>query len=76
MYMTIIILKALVELALGVCIKLFIENGRLHKDDLMNDLFFWLPGVQAQEGDGLGRQIESLVPTCSGESMRASSLAA
>jgi hypothetical protein len=48
--------KMALELALGVSIKLFCDNGRVHWRDLVNDTFFWLPGVQALAGDGLARQ--------------------
>jgi hypothetical protein len=45
------------ELTLGICIKLFIDNGRIHWRDFVNDALFWVPGVHALAGDGLGRQI-------------------
>lgn len=52
-----ILLKASFEVFLGVCIKLQCDNGRVHWRDLVNDLFFWVPGVEARDDDGLSRQI-------------------
>lgn len=47
------------ELGLGVTIKLFCDNGRVHWKDLVNDLFFWVPGVTPRTCDGLRVQIEA-----------------
>lgn len=49
-------LRMMLELSLGISIKLMCENGRIHWRDFVNDLLFWLPGVRQQEGDGLSRQ--------------------
>ncbi len=51
--------KLLPELVMGITIKLMIDNGRLNWRDLVNDLFFWVPGVEAEDADGLTRQIEA-----------------
>lgn len=53
--------KMAFELALGMSIKLFIENGRLSWADFQNDYLFWMPGVDAQDGDGISRTVEVLV---------------
>lgn len=50
------------ELSLGITIKLFCDNGRVHWRDLVNDLFFWVPGVTARKCDGLSAQLEGEVP--------------
>jgi len=55
------VIKMMIELALGLTIKLLIENGRVHWDDLKNDLLFWLPGVDAQDGDGLSRAVDAII---------------
>ena len=49
------VVKIALEFMLGVCIKLFIENGRVHWRDFVNDFLFWLPMVSAQDGDGATR---------------------
>lgn len=51
-----------VELTLGICIKLFCDNGRIHYSDFVNDFLFWLPGVTSEPGDGLDRQILARIP--------------
>jgi len=48
--------KMTVELVLGICIKLFIENGRIHWSDFVNDFLFWLPMVDQQDGGGASRE--------------------
>lgn len=45
------------ELFLAVCIKLFCDHGRIHWRDLVNDLFFWVPGFRQLPSDGLSRQV-------------------
>lgn len=57
---TTVILKATFELTIGICIKLLIDNGRIHWRDLINDLFFWVPGVNAEDADGLTRQVTAM----------------
>jgi hypothetical protein len=54
------LLKIAPELILGVCLKLFCDNGRVHWRDLVNDVFFWIPGVEAQDSDGLSREFVML----------------
>lgn len=56
-FTTSVIAKASLELGLGICIKLLIDNGRIHPADFVNDFLYWLPGVHAQDGDGLSRQM-------------------
>lgn len=48
------------DLILGVCIKLFCDNGRIRWSDFVNDFLFWIPGVRREIGDGLTRQIEAM----------------
>lgn len=55
-----VVLEIALELTLGFGMKLFIENGRVHWHDLVNDFFFWVPGVEAQHGDGLTREVLGL----------------
>jgi hypothetical protein len=55
-----IVFKMTLDLALGICIKLLCDNGRIHYQDLVNDLFFWVPGVQVRECDGLGHQVAAM----------------
>lgn len=50
------------ELSLGICIKLFCDNGRIHYRDFMNDFLFWVPGFKALPGDGLSRAIAAAHP--------------
>ena len=50
------------ELSLGICIKLFCDNGRIHWRDFANDLLFWIPGVQRLGDDGLTRQVHAMIP--------------
>lgn len=57
---TAMLLKAVPELVLGVCIKMMCDNGRIHWRDLVNDMFFWVPGVEALDDDGLSRQYAAL----------------
>lgn len=52
------IMRMMLELFLGVCLKLFCDNGRISWKDLRNDLFFWLPGVKVEDGDGLNREVD------------------
>lgn len=54
--------KAGLELALGIAIKLLIDNGRIHPADFVNDFLFWVPGVEAESGTGLERQVRDLAP--------------
>ncbi len=51
--------KMALELTLGICIKLFCDHGRIHWRDFVNDLLFWVPGVEVLAGDGLTRQVEA-----------------
>lgn len=53
-------LKMTLELTLGIGIKLFCDNGRIHYADFVNDFLFWLPGVNRRPNDGLSRQIEDM----------------
>ena len=55
------VVRMSLELSLGVCIKLFCDNGRIHWRDLLNDLFFWVPGVQRLAADGLTREVEETI---------------
>jgi len=55
------ILKIGLEITLGLCMKLFIENGRIHPADFMNDYLFWLPGVEAEDAGGIERQVQHLL---------------
>ena len=50
------------ELSLGICIKLFCDNGRIHYRDFMNDFLFWVPGLKVLPGDGLSRAIATANP--------------
>ena len=50
------------EISLGVVIKLFCDNGRIHWRDLVNDFPLWLPGRQQLAGDGLTRQVHAMMP--------------
>lgn len=50
------------ELVLGVWIKLFCDNGRIHWRDLVNDFLFWVPGVRPLPADGLTREVATAVP--------------
>ena len=56
------IFKIVLELTLGVCMKLFCDNGRIHYRDFINDFLFWVPGVEQQDGDGLTRACEARHP--------------
>ena len=56
------VLRMCMELSLGISIKLFCDNGRIHWRDFANDLLFWIPGVQRLAGDGLTRQVEAMIP--------------
>lgn len=58
--MTFTILKIAFELTLGICMKMFCDNGRIHYSDFVNDFLFWLPGVEAQDNNGLSRHVASL----------------
>jgi hypothetical protein len=51
-----------VEILLGVSLKLFCDNGRIHWRDLVNDLPTWLTGRQRLAGDGLTRQVHAMMP--------------
>lgn len=46
------------ELAVGISIKLFCDNGRVHWRDFVNDFLFWVPGVKTRTCDGLGWSID------------------
>ena len=52
--------RVCLELTLGVCLKLFCDNGRIAWADVQNDFLFWMPGVERQDGDGLSRQVEAM----------------
>ncbi|TNE86424.1 MAG: hypothetical protein EP330_22040 [Deltaproteobacteria bacterium] len=54
--------KAGLELFLGVCIKLLIDNGRIHPADFVNDFLFWVPGLNPQDGTGIERQVQAMIP--------------
>ena len=56
------VVRMSLELSLGICIKLFCDNGRIHWRDFLNDMLFWLPGVRRQAGDGLSREAAAMVP--------------
>ena len=51
------IAKMALELSLGVCIKLFCDNGRIHWRDFVNDFLGLLPGMTQLAGDGLSRHV-------------------
>ena len=55
------VLRMSMELSLGISIKLFCDNGRIHWRDFANDLLFWIPGVKRLAGDGLTRQVEEMI---------------
>lgn len=57
MLTTTTLLKIALELTLGVCMKLFCDNGRIAWADFRNDFLFWLPGVDPVDGDGLSREV-------------------
>ena len=59
---TFTVLEIALELILGVSIKLFCDNGRIHWRDLANDFLFWVPGFRQQPADGLTRQVAAAVP--------------
>lgn len=50
------------ELSLGIGIKLFCDNGRIHWRDFVNDFLFWVPGVNVRKCDGLGYEVDTLIP--------------
>ncbi|HMV65693.1 MAG TPA: hypothetical protein PKA64_02490 [Myxococcota bacterium] len=54
------LLKMSTELVLGVCIKLFCDNGRVAWADFESDFLFWATGARRLEGDGLTRQVEAM----------------
>lgn len=56
------VVRMSLELSLGISIKLFCDNGRIHWRDFVNDMLFWLPGVRRQGGDGLSREAAAMVP--------------
>lgn len=56
-----LVLKVALDLTLGVCIKLFCDNGRIHWRDLVNDLPYW--PHERLAADGLTRQIRAEVPS-------------
>jgi hypothetical protein len=55
------VIQIMFEFILALSVKLLVENGRVHWDDLKNDLLFWLPGVDAQDGDGLSRAVDAII---------------
>jgi hypothetical protein len=59
---TFTVLEIALELTLGVCIKLFCDNGRIHWRDLANDFLFWVPALFQQPADGLTREVAAAVP--------------
>jgi hypothetical protein len=65
------LLEISVELSLGVCIKLFCDNGRIHWRDFVNDYLFWLPGHAQLPSDGLSRHVVDAVPMPVAEEMPA-----
>lgn len=69
------VLRMSMELSLGICIKLFCDNGRIHWRDFANDLLFWIPGVQRLASDGLTRQVEAMIPSVPVHSDEATPLA-
>lgn len=72
-FTTTTLLKIMLELTLGVCMKLFCDNGRIHYADFVNDFLFWVPGVETLDGDGLTRECEArhapALPTAVPESL-------
>jgi hypothetical protein len=50
------------ELSLGIMMKLFCDNGRVHWRDFVNDFLFWVPGVQSFDATGLDRQVAAANP--------------
>ena len=75
-FTTATIAKIVVELFLGVCMKLFCDNGRVHYKDFINDFLFWVPGVEAEDGDGLSRHVTMLHPEPMLETRKALPIAA
>ena len=53
------IAKVGIELGLGIGIKLFCDNGRVHPADFANDFLFFLPGMSHEDDDGLSRQVNA-----------------
>jgi len=51
------LLRMSLELSLGILMKLFCDNGRIHWRDFVNDFLFWAPGVQSFDATGLERQV-------------------
>jgi len=51
-----------IELGLGICFKLYCDNGRIHYRDFVNDFLFWVPGVESFDGTGLERQCAAAFP--------------
>ena len=56
------LLRMSAELGLGICFKLYCDNGRIHYRDFMNDFLFWVPGVESFDGTGLERQVAEAYP--------------
>ena len=60
------ILRMSIELSLGICLKLFCDNGRLHWRDFVNDFVLGLPGAKRLFGtsqlpaDGLTRAVAAI----------------
>lgn len=54
--------KMSLELILGLCIKLFCDNGRIHWSDFVNDFLFWVPGLEPRSGSGLQREVQAAIP--------------
>ncbi len=55
------IMKMAIELFLGICIKLFCDNGRVNFSDFANDFLFFLPGMSWEDDDGLARQVNASI---------------
>lgn len=46
------------ELSLGLGIKMFCDNGRIHVSDLWNDVKCWIPGAKPRICDGSAWEVE------------------
>lgn len=55
-----LILKIVMEITLGTCMKLFCDNGRIHWSDFVNGYLWWIPGLETEEGDGVGREVRAM----------------
>lgn len=63
LYTLISLIKMLLEFVLGLTVKLFIENGRVSREDILNDYLFWVPGMVSRDGHGVTREAVDSNPT-------------